>query len=77
MTGADHVAALQAVGGVRAPDAVVAHDGPLAVPAGLKRVTVDPGAIGSSVHSGNIADPDASWPQHDPARLGAMLRRLA
>ncbi|MFH1104527.1 MAG: uridine diphosphate-N-acetylglucosamine-binding protein YvcK [Actinomycetota bacterium] len=77
MTGADHVAALQAVGGVRAPDAVVAHDGPLAVPAGLTRVTVDPGEIGFGVHSGDIADPEASWPQHDPARLGAMLRRLA
>lgn len=77
MTGADHVGALQAVGGVRAPDAVVAHDGPLAVPAGLARVTVDPGEIGSDVHSGDIADPEASWPQHDPARLGAMLRRLA
>ncbi|HEX9978310.1 MAG TPA: uridine diphosphate-N-acetylglucosamine-binding protein YvcK [Acidimicrobiia bacterium] len=77
MTGADHVAALQAVGGVRAPDAVVAHDGPLAVPAGLTRVTVDPEEIGSDVHSGDIADPEASWPQHDPARLGAMLRRLA
>lgn len=77
LTGEDHVAALTSMGGVRAPDAVVAHDGPLEVPAGLSRVDFDGARRVAGLVSGDIADPDAAWPQHDPARLGAVLRRLA
>ena len=75
MSGGDHVAALSAHGGIRPPDAVVVHDGPLAVPPGLARVTGDD--ITAPVESADLADPSASWPAHDPARLGAVLRRLA
>lgn len=78
MKGADHVAALVEVGGLRAPDVVVTHDGPLAVPGGLERVSLEPDqAAASQVVHGDLADPDAEWPRHDPARLGAVLRRLA
>jgi hypothetical protein len=57
---------------------VVAHDGPLEVPAGLVRVSVAVDELpGVSVVNADIADPSVEWPQHDPARLGAVLRRLA
>ena len=77
LDGGEHIAALADIGGVRPPDAVVAHEGPLAVPAGLTRVSLDAGGGGWILARGDIADPDAPWPQHDPARLGAVLRRLA
>jgi uncharacterized cofD-like protein len=75
LSGADHVAALSAHGGIRPPDAVVVHDGPLTVPPGLTRVTGDD--ITVPVESADLADPSAEWPAHDPTRLGAVLRRLA
>jgi hypothetical protein len=78
MSGPDHVAALAEVGRIRPPDAVVTHDGPLVVPSGLTRVTVEDGEIaGTPVLAGDVADPTADWPRHDPTRLGAVLRRLA
>ena len=76
MNGAAHVAALGSVGGVRRPDVVVAHDGPLDVPHGLARVEV-PDVPGVKTVTGDLADPAAEWPAHDAARLGAILRRLA
>ena len=75
MSGGDHVAALSAHTGIRVPDAVVVHDGPLQVPPGLSRVSADD--IEVPVESADLADPSAEWPAHDPARLGAVLRRLA
>jgi len=75
MDGTEHVAALTAVGGVRPPDVVVAHDGPLRVPSGLEQVSVPD--YGGRVETGDLADPAAEWPAHDPARLAAILRRLA
>jgi hypothetical protein len=48
------------------------------VPSGLTRVTVEDGEIaGTPVLAGDVADPTADWPRHDPTRLGAVLRRLA
>ena len=75
MTGEDHLAALTDIGGIRPPDAVVAHHGPLEVPDGLAPVRFD-GTTVEVVHA-DVADPAADWPQHDSARLGAVLRRLA
>lgn len=75
MDGEDHLTALVTVGGIRPPDVVVYHDGPLAVPSGLTRVTMPADAPG--VHAGDLADPEAEWPAHHAARLGAVLRRLA
>jgi uncharacterized cofD-like protein len=76
MDGTAHVAALTGVGGIRTPDVIVAHDGPLEVPHGLTRVEAPQGEAGSIV-AADLADPAADWPAHDPTRLGAVLRRLA
>jgi uncharacterized cofD-like protein len=75
MDGTAHVAALSGIGGIRAPDVIVAHDGPLHVPPGLSPVTLPAKGHGRVV-TGDLADPTADWPAHDPARLGAVLRRL-
>lgn len=80
MDGLQHIEALVGIAGLRSPDAVVAHDGPLAVPAGLDRVDMEPQVLedaGIQLKTGNLADPGADWPQHDAARLGAVLRALA
>ena len=75
MSGENHISALIGIGGVRPPDAVVVHDGPLEVPAGLTRVDFEGSPV--EVVRADVADPSAEWPQHDPARLGAVLQRLA
>lgn len=80
MPGTAHVDALLRLGGIRPPDTIVVHDGPLAVPAGLSRVSLTADDLAETdmrFVSGDIADPHAEWPHHDPARLGAVLRRLA
>lgn len=76
----DHVRALVSHAGVRAPDTVVAHQGPLAVPDGLEPLGLSRDVIsdmGCGLETADLADAGADWPQHDPARLGAVLRRLA
>lgn len=75
MDGMAHLDALVRIGGIRLPDAVVTHDGPLAIPPGLGRVSLEEHPA-IEIVTGDMADPDAEWPQHDPARLGAVLRRL-
>lgn len=80
MDAADHVRALCAVTGVRPPDVVVANDAPFPVPEAVTGVWADRveiESLGSRLETGGLADPAAAWPQHDPARLGAVLRRLA
>lgn len=78
MTGSDHVAALESIGRVRRPDAVIAHDGNIDAPPGLTQVLLAAGELpGVFVVNADIADHLTEWPEHDPARLGAALRRLA
>ncbi len=80
MTAIDHLEALVGIAGIRTPDVVVAHEGPLLVPDGLERVEVDPEGlmeVGVKLETGLIARDGTDWPEHDPARLGAVLRRLA
>jgi uncharacterized cofD-like protein len=80
MDGAEHVAALCRISGLRLPDVVVANDAPFPVPPMVQVVVADRRQIeelGSRLETGGLADPSADWPQHDPARLGAVLRRLA
>jgi uncharacterized cofD-like protein len=77
MSGSDHIEALTGIGGVRVPDAVVVHEGALQIPDGLTAVTYDDAPDTMDVLRSDVADPVADWPQHDPARLGAVLRRLA
>ncbi len=79
LDGMQHLEALVGIAGLRSPDTVVAHDGPLLVPEGLTRVDLDEEGLnraGIRVETGDVADPEADWPQHDAPRLGAVLRRL-
>jgi uncharacterized cofD-like protein len=80
MNGAEHLEALVSIGRIRTPDVVVAHDGPLVVPEGLERVDLDPDQMvegGVRLELGDIVRTGSDWPEHDPARLGAVLRRLS
>lgn len=75
-----HVRSLCAVCGMRVPDVVVANEAPLAVPAAVEAVRADREAfagLGARLELAGLADRRAAWPQHDVARLGAVLRRLA
>jgi uncharacterized cofD-like protein len=79
MDAAAHVRALCAVGGLRPPDVVVANDAPFPVPPSVEPVRAGRAEIeslGARLQTAALADPTAAWPQHDPARLGAVLRRL-
>ncbi len=80
MDGRAHVAGLMEFGGIRTPDIIVAHRGPMSGPGMAERVAVDPGAVrelGCTVEMADLAIDGADIPTHDPARLGAVLRRLA
>jgi uncharacterized cofD-like protein len=80
LDGAAHVRALCAVTRMRAPDVVVANDAPFRVPGALEAVWADRDEIeslGAKVEAAGLAEAAAPWPQHDAARLGAVLRRLA
>jgi uncharacterized cofD-like protein len=80
MDGAGHLRALLGLTGMRPPDVVVANDAPFPIPATVEAVWADRAeieAMGTRLETGGLADPSAPWPQHDPARLGAVLRRLA
>jgi uncharacterized cofD-like protein len=80
MDAADHVEALIEVAGIRPPDVVVAHHGPVRtvgetapVPADRDRIA----GLGCRLETADLADRNAPAPLHDPVRLGAVLRRLA
>lgn len=80
MSGAEHIEALVSIAGIRIPDVVVAHDGPLIVPDGLERLELDLDRMaeaGVRLEFGDIVRDGSDWPEHDPARLGAVLRRLS
>ena len=80
MDAAAHVRALREHAGLRLPDAVVLHDGRVDVPEPVEAIAPDLEALaglGLEVECADLADPSAEWPCHHPARLGAVLRRLA
>jgi uncharacterized cofD-like protein len=80
MDAADHVTALMRVSGIRTPDVVVAHQGPVRAEGDTTPVALHMEglvALGCRVEAADLADPRATHAQHDPARLGAVLRRLA
>jgi len=80
MTGADHVAALAKHVGIAGPGIVVAHKGPLDVPAGHDAVTIavdEAAAHGWEVVSADLIDEWSEWPRHDPLKLGRVLEELA
>ncbi|MCH7584522.1 MAG: uridine diphosphate-N-acetylglucosamine-binding protein YvcK [Acidobacteria bacterium] len=80
MSGAEHIEALVSIAGIRIPDVVIAHDGPLMVPDDLERVELDLDRMaeaGVRLEFGDIVRDGSDWPEHDPPRLGAVLRRLS
>lgn len=79
-TGAEHLHALKVHAGIEGPGVVVAHQGPLEVPKGHDAITVDAeaaAAYGWRVVYGDVSDPTAEWPAHDPVKLGRVLEQLA
>ncbi|MGH8945996.1 MAG: gluconeogenesis factor YvcK family protein [Acidimicrobiia bacterium] len=80
MAGEDHLDALATHLGVYGPGMVVAHSGPLDIPAGLSPVSIDFDAAaqrGWEVVEADVADEKADWPGHDPLKLGGVLAGLA
>ncbi len=79
MSGIEHLEALDRHVGVRGPGIVIAHQGPLRVPAGHDAVSVDPAdaaRLGWRVVFSDVADDQADWPVHDPMKLGRVLESL-
>ena len=80
MDAVDHIDALMKLGRIRPPAALVAEAGPIVAPPGLEAVLVDPDMLatyGIDVLLADLVDVEAQWPQHDPARLGRALSKLA
>lgn len=80
MDAADHIEALLELTGVRPPSAIVAEAGRVEAPPPLGPVRVDSEVLatyGVDVVFADLVDRDAPWPQHDPARLGRELAKLA
>ena len=79
MTGADHLEALREHSGIHGPGLVIVHDGPLDVPAGHERLTLDAeeaASLGWRVVFADVAHAGADWPEHDPLQLGRVLEDL-
>lgn len=80
MGGEDHLDALGIHLGIYGPGTVVVHRGNLSVPQGLKPVTIDLAAAaerGWELVDDDVADETATWPRHDPLKLGRVLESLA
>jgi len=79
MDAADHVDALLHLTGVRPPAAIVANDAPVTIDPPLNPITADSDVLatyGVDVVASDLVDRQASWPQHEPERLGALLGSL-
>ncbi|MFP5332827.1 MAG: uridine diphosphate-N-acetylglucosamine-binding protein YvcK [Acidimicrobiia bacterium] len=79
MTGWDHIRAYSAHAGLTRPGGIVAHKGDLVVPATVERVEIDADAaagLGWDLYEADVAATDATWPAHDPIKLGAALRNV-
>ncbi len=79
MTGLMHLEALHKHAGIQGPGIVVAHDGPLEVPDGHERVSVDAeeaASLGWRVVFADVAHEGADWPEHDPIKLGRVMEEL-
>ncbi|MEA2001960.1 MAG: uridine diphosphate-N-acetylglucosamine-binding protein YvcK [Actinomycetota bacterium] len=76
---ADHLEALIAMSGMRPPAAIVANETSVAFPPPLTALEVDEEVLatyGVDVVFGQLVDPTAAVPRHDPVRLGGALARL-
>jgi hypothetical protein len=79
MDGRQHLGSLAAMTGIEGPGTVLCHQGSLAVPAGLKPVTVDEAGaaeFGWKLLAAEVADPEADWPAHEPINLGRFLSQI-
>jgi uncharacterized cofD-like protein len=80
MSGAEHLEALAEHVGVEGTGVVVAHDGPIDIPAGHQAVTVtadEAARYGWELVLADLNDEWSDWPQHDPLKLGQILEKLA
>jgi uncharacterized cofD-like protein len=80
MSGAEHLEALATHVGVEGTGVVVAHDGPIDIPAGHQAVTVtadEAAHYGWELVLSDLNDEWSDWPQHDPLKLGQILEKLA
>lgn len=80
MDAADHVDALRVIGGLDVTGTIVAHRGEIAMTPPVEQVRVDRAQLaerGWEVVEADLVDPQAPWPQHDPIRLGEVLRSLS
>lgn len=75
MTGPEHIEALQTIGGLSKVGTIVAHEGDIIVPDPLQPLSFDD-VPGWDVIGAELLDATAAWPQHDPFKLGAVLREL-
>lgn len=79
LSGRQHLASFLRLSELQRSGGIVAHDGPIDVPPGLEAVRLardEAADFGWDVHAGDVADPQASWPAHDPIRLGRALSTL-
>lgn len=79
MSGKDHIDALAEHVGIEGSGVVVAHDGPIDVPAGHEPVRVsveDAARHGWELVLADVIDAWSDWPQHDPMKLGRVLENL-
>lgn len=79
MTGWDHIRAYSVHAGLTRPGGIVGHRGDLDVPDTVRRVEIDADAaagLGWDLYEADVAATDASWPAHDPIKLGAALRNV-
>ena len=80
MTGGQHLEALAKHAGIEGTGVVVAHDGPMDIPAGHEAVRVsaeDAARYGWELVLADLNDEWSDWPRHDPMKLGRVLENLA
>lgn len=78
LTGADHLHALAAIGGVGGPGTVIANTGKLRTPPGHSALSLAPDdalAWGWDVVTADVACSQAEWPEHSSDALGQVLNR--
>jgi hypothetical protein len=79
LSGWDHIRAYRLHAGLMRAGGIVAHRGALVVPDALQRVEIDAEAaagLGWDLFEADVAAVDASWPAHDPIKLGVALRQV-
>lgn len=76
MDGIDHLDALIRLTGVRPPGAIVGNDQVIEAAPPLEGIEFEPDIVatyGTDLITADIVDADATWPSHDPIKLGAVL----